>query len=99
MRPTKADRPALDVHQRERAGLRLQPEHADALASVVEHLHLASGMRQALDVGDRTVMLHQGKVVLDVSGEQRQGLDVRDLLEMFERVRGETLADDSLLLG
>jgi putative ABC transport system ATP-binding protein len=44
-------------------------------------------------------MLHQGKVVLDVSGEQRQGLDVRDLLEMFERVRGETLADDSLLLG
>ncbi|MGO3132702.1 MAG: ABC transporter ATP-binding protein [Alcaligenes sp.] len=56
-------------------------------------------MRQALDVGDRTVMLHQGKVVLDVSGEQRQGLDVRDLLEMFERVRGETLADDSLLLG
>ena len=36
---------------------------------------------------------------LDVSGEQRQGLDVRDLLEMFEKVRGETLADDSLLLG
>ena len=56
-------------------------------------------MRQALDVGDRTVMLHQGRVVLDVSGKEREGLDVPDLLRMFEQVRGETLADDSLLLG
>ncbi|MFA7436757.1 ABC transporter ATP-binding protein [Castellaniella sp.] len=55
-------------------------------------------MRQALDVGDRTVMLHHGKVVLDVSGASRQGLDVPDLLQMFEQVRGEVLADDSLLL-
>ncbi|MBB5214094.1 ABC transporter ATP-binding protein [Parapusillimonas granuli] len=56
-------------------------------------------MRQALDVGERTVMLHQGNVVLDVSGPERQGLDVPDLLRMFERVRGEKLADDGLLLS
>ncbi|WP_050464626.1 ABC transporter ATP-binding protein [Herbaspirillum autotrophicum] len=56
-------------------------------------------MRQALDYGDRTVMLHQGKVVLDVSGEERAGLDVPDLLKMFERTRGEVLSDDALLLG
>jgi putative ABC transport system ATP-binding protein len=56
-------------------------------------------MRQALDVGERTVMLHQGNVVLDVSGPERQGLDVPDLLAMFERVRGETVSDDDLLLG
>ncbi|MDS1141472.1 ABC transporter ATP-binding protein [Pusillimonas sp. SM2304] len=56
-------------------------------------------MRQALDVGERTVMLHQGNVVLDVSGSERQGLDVPDLLHMFERVRGEALSDDGLLLG
>ncbi|RTZ47911.1 ABC transporter ATP-binding protein [Candidimonas sp. SYP-B2681] len=56
-------------------------------------------MRQALDVGERTVMLHQGNVVLDVSGSERQGLDVPDLLRMFERVRGETISDDGLLLG
>ena len=56
-------------------------------------------MRQALDVGDRTIMLHQGNVVLDVSGAERLGLDVPDLLAMFERVRGETLSDDGLLLG
>lgn len=56
-------------------------------------------MRQALDVGDRTVMLHQGQVVLDVAGEERKGMKVRDLLEMFERVRGEQIDDDALLLG
>ena len=56
-------------------------------------------MRQALDYGDRTVMLHQGKVVLDVSGPERAGLDVPDLLKMFERTRGEVLSDDALLLG
>ena len=56
-------------------------------------------MRQALDVGERTVMLHQGQVVLDVSGEERKRLDVPDLLKMFEKVRGEKLSDDALLLG
>ncbi|MBO9536558.1 ABC transporter ATP-binding protein [Herbaspirillum sp.] len=56
-------------------------------------------MRQALDYGDRTVMLHQGKVVLDVSGKERAGLDVPDLLKMFEQTRGEKLSDDALLLG
>ena len=42
-------------------------------------------MRQALDVGERTVMLHQGQVVLDVSGDERRGMDVPDLLAMFAR--------------
>ncbi len=56
-------------------------------------------MRQALDIGDRTVMLHQGQVVLDVAGEARKGLDVPDLLQMFEKVRGEKISDDALLLG
>jgi putative ABC transport system ATP-binding protein len=50
-------------------------------------------------VGQRTVMLHQGQVVLDVSGDERARLDVPDLLKMFEKVRGEKLADDALLLG
>jgi putative ABC transport system ATP-binding protein len=70
---------------------------------VAEHglttMMVTHSMRQALDVGDRTVMLHQGRVVLDVSGDVRRGLDVPDLLTMFERVRGEELADDSLLLS
>lgn len=56
-------------------------------------------MQQALDHGQRTVMLHQGQVVLDVSGSRRQGMGVRDLLEMFEKTRGEKVSDDALLLS
>ena len=56
-------------------------------------------MRQALDHGERTVMLHQGQVVLDVKGEMRDKMDVADLLSMFETTRGEESSDDSLLLG
>jgi putative ABC transport system ATP-binding protein len=44
-------------------------------------------------------MLHEGRVVLDVSGPQRAGMDVPDLLQLFERTRGEAVADDALLLG
>ena len=70
---------------------------------VAEHklttMMVTHSMRQALDVGQRTVMLHQGRVVLDVSGKEREGLDVHHLLDMFEKVRGEEIDDDALLLG
>ncbi|EPI8558849.1 ABC transporter ATP-binding protein [Vibrio fluvialis] len=56
-------------------------------------------MKDALACGDRTVMLHQGQIVLDVAGEQRANMRVPDLLEMFSKVRGEELSDDSLLLS
>lgn len=73
-------------------------------ARIVEENQLTTmmvthSMRQALDYGQRTVMLHQGQVVLDVSGDERKGLDVPDLLRMFERSRHEQLDDDALLLG
>ena len=55
-------------------------------------------MKQALEHGDRTVMLHQGKVVLDVCGDERAQMTVSDLLSMFEKVRGEEVEDDALLL-
>lgn len=56
-------------------------------------------MKDALACGDRTVMLHQGEIVLDVAGEERANMEVKDLLDMFSKVRGEELADDSLLLN
>jgi len=76
----------------------------DLTCRIVEQAQLTTmmvthSMRQALDVGQRTVMLHQGQVVLDVHGEERRGLDVPDLLQMFSRVRGEAISDDALLLG
>ncbi len=62
-------------------------------------LMVTHSMRHALDHGDRTIMLHEGRIVLDVGGTERAGLDVPDLLAMFSRVRGQQLADDSLLIG
>lgn len=43
-------------------------------------------MRQALDYGTRTVMLDQGRVIVDVEGPERAKLNVSDLLEMFEAI-------------
>ncbi|MDO5653305.1 MAG: ABC transporter ATP-binding protein [Brachymonas sp.] len=62
-------------------------------------LMVTHSMRQALDHGSRTIMLHQGQVVLDVSGEERARMDVPDLLAMFERTRGEDISSDALLLA
>ncbi|MET3559460.1 putative ABC transport system ATP-binding protein [Bartonella japonica] len=55
-------------------------------------------MRQALDHGDRTLMLHGGKVILDMCQEERKNLNVDDLIGMFQKVRGEALDDDELLM-
>ena len=62
-------------------------------------LMVTHSMRQALDLGTRTIMLHEGKIVLDVKGEKRSGLSVNDLVEMFRRQRGQSLDDDALLIG
>jgi putative ABC transport system ATP-binding protein len=70
--------------------------------TVAEHqlttLMVTHSMRQALDLGTRTVMLHEGRIVLDVGGDEREGLTVEDLIEMFRKQRGQVLDDDALLL-
>lgn len=63
-------------------------------------LMVTHSMRQALDVGHRTLMLHEGKVVLDVAGQDRAGLDVPHLLDLFAKHRaGGEIDDDRLLMG
>lgn len=62
-------------------------------------LMVTHSMRQALDHGSRTIMLHQGKVVLDISGEERASMDVPDLLALFERTHGEAITADAMLLS
>lgn len=61
-------------------------------------LMVTHSMRQALDYGERTVMLHGGKIILDVHENERKGLNVNDLVGMFQKVRGEVLDDDKLLM-
>ena len=62
-------------------------------------LMVTHSMRQALDYGHRTVMLHGGEIVLDVAGDNRRNLQVEDLIAMFRKMRGQTLDDDALLIG
>lgn len=52
-------------------------------------LMVTHSLKQALSLGDRTVMLHQGRVIFDIAGVARTRLTVNDLLDQFERVRGE----------
>jgi putative tryptophan/tyrosine transport system ATP-binding protein len=62
-------------------------------------LMVTHNMQQAITFGSRLVMLHQGEVILDLEGEEKQGLTVDDLLDRFHALRGEDLASDRLLLG
>lgn len=76
----------------------------DLTARIVEDARLTAlmvthSMRQALELGSRTIMLHEGQVILDVEGDRRRGMRVEDLLHMFEQSRGESLDDDKLLLA
>jgi putative tryptophan/tyrosine transport system ATP-binding protein len=60
-------------------------------------LMVTHSLRQALALGDRTVMLHEGRVILDVAGEGRSSLSVADLLAQFAQQRGEAVTDAMLL--
>ncbi|MCW5715329.1 MAG: ABC transporter ATP-binding protein [Bauldia sp.] len=62
-------------------------------------LMVTHSMSQALQVGTRTVMLHEGRVLLDVRGEERSKLTVDDLVARFHNVRGQVIDDDALLMG
>jgi putative ABC transport system ATP-binding protein len=70
---------------------------------VAEHrltaLMVTHSMRHALAMGDRTIMLHEGRVVLDVAGPERLRMTVDDLIKRFRSQQGEELDSDSLLLA
>ncbi|QJT10875.1 ABC transporter ATP-binding protein [Oceanidesulfovibrio marinus] len=62
-------------------------------------LMVTHNMNQALAMGNRLVMLHQGEIILDVEGEDKRKLTVEDLLQQFYAVRGEKLTSDRMLLA
>ncbi|MCK5826353.1 MAG: ABC transporter ATP-binding protein [Desulfuromusa sp.] len=69
----------------------------------VDTLHLTAlmvthNMHQALQFGNRLIMLHGGRVILDVSGNEKKRMTVDDLLEQFYKVRGEEFISDRMLL-
>ena len=56
-------------------------------------------MRDAIIHGNRLIMMYDGKIVIDVSGEEKKKLTVHQLLELFSKVSGSDEADDKLLLS
>ena len=55
-------------------------------------------MKDAIQHGNRLIMMYDGKIVIDVSGEEKKKLTVPQLLELFSKVSGSDEADDKLLL-
>jgi len=62
-------------------------------------LMVTHNMEQALRVGNRTIMMHEGRIILDINGEERKDMQVSDLLQMFERASGKSLVNDRMLLS
>ena len=62
-------------------------------------LMITHNMRDALRFGNRLIMLHNGRVIIDVQGDEKKNLQIPDLLEMFEKASGGTMDSDRLLLG
>lgn len=70
---------------------------------VAEHhitcLMVTHNMTQALSLGNRTLMMADGGIVLDVAGAERAGMTVEDLVERFRADTGRTLDNDRMLLS
>ena len=62
-------------------------------------LMITHNMKDAIKHGNRLIMMMDGKIILDIEGEEKKKLTVRDLLDQFERASGEQFANDSALLG
>ena len=62
-------------------------------------LMITHNMRDAIQYGNRLIMMHEGRVIYDVQGEEKQKLHVKDLLQKFEQVSGSELANDRMLLS
>ena len=76
----------------------------DATERIVGKDHLTTlmithNMKDAIAHGNRLIMMYEGRIVIDVSGEEKKKLTVHQLLELFSKVSGSDEADDTLLLS
>lgn len=86
----------------------LDPKTAEKVLALTESivreqqlttLMITHNMRDALRLGNRLIMMYNGHILFDVSGEEKAHLTVKDLLAMFEKAAGSELTSDSLLLS
>ena len=86
----------------------LDPKTARIVLEITEKIigenHLTAlmvthNMKDAIRLGNRLVMMHEGKIIYDVSGEEKKSLQVADLLAKFEEVSGGEFANDRMMLA
>ncbi|MFC0522721.1 ABC transporter ATP-binding protein [Pontibacillus salicampi] len=86
----------------------LDPSRAELITNltkeIVEEHHLTTlmvthNMQQALDLGNKLIMMDKGKIILGFDEEEKQGLTVEKLLEEFQKIKGEQMVSDRALLS
>ncbi|GAA2032575.1 ABC transporter ATP-binding protein [Yaniella flava] len=84
----------------------LDPERARLVTDLTEKvvaeqelttLMVTHNMGQALEVGNRLIMMHEGRIILDVSGTEKSSMTVEDLLAQFTNIKNATVSDRTLL--
>ena len=60
---------------------------------------ITHNMRDAIEYGDRLIMMYEGRIALDIGGEEKQKLTVEDLLAKFGQATGSSETTDKLLLS
>ena len=84
----------------------LDPQRAELVTRLTEQvvtekqlttLMVTHNMEQALRVGNRLIMMHEGRIILDLTEDEKRGRTVKDLLDEFEKTKGATLGDETLL--
>ncbi|MFE8694995.1 ABC transporter ATP-binding protein [Cytobacillus sp. FJAT-53684] len=86
----------------------LDPARAELITNltkeIVEKYNLTTlmvthNMQQALDLGNRLIMMDKGQIILEVNEEEKGGLTIEQLLNEFQRIRGTKMASDRTLLS
>ncbi|MEK3975253.1 ABC transporter ATP-binding protein [Psychrobacillus sp. FSL K6-1267] len=86
----------------------LDPSRAELITSLTKQLvekdklttlMITHNMQQALDLGNRLIMMDKGQIILEVDDEEKRKLTITKLMEEFQRIRGEKLTSDKALLS
>ena len=86
----------------------LDPAAAEKVLTITEEtverekltcLMITHNMQSALELGNRTLMMDGGRIILDVSGKERERMTVQDLLDRFKDISGKALDTDRILLS
>ena len=86
----------------------LDPQTASKVLNITEELvnegkittlMITHNMKDAIRLGNRLIMMDKGKIIYDISGEEKKNLEVADLMELFAKASNGEFANDRMLLG